>query len=207
MSRLTLCIIISIGLHGILFAVKNPIEFKAPALQAAPGKISVQLSYKALEAKEESKNIEIEPAKDLPTLPAKQPDSTPRTARKIEVKNPPSATLTKANKKEEQKNFKQSTLSEPPIRLASAIEYRSNPAPNYPDQARRRGQQGNVTFLISITKEGQAGDIKITKSSGHRLLDYEALKAVKKWRFKPATINGINVSGNVIVTIEFKLQG
>ena len=42
--------------------------------------------------------------------------------------------------------------------------------------------------------------------SGSRLLDQEAMRAVRGWKFRPATQNGRPAAGWVIVPIDFRLQ-
>jgi len=83
----------------------------------------------------------------------------------------------------------------------------SNPRPRYPPSARRKRAQGRVLLAVVVTKSGRASSVRIRKSSGFQLLDQAALKAVKRWRFRPATRNGQPVRSRVIVPITFKLKG
>src|SRR5512134_3119054 len=68
--------------------------------------------------------------------------------------------------------------------------YLSNPAPRYPDAARRSGDQGTVTLRVQITRDGVASRVAVEKSSGSPHLDTAALEAVKAWRFTPAHHGG-----------------
>lgn len=50
---------------------------------------------------------------------------------------------------------------------------------NYPSQAAQRGQQGVVRLRFAIAADGTASQIKVTQSSGHRLLDVAIVDAVR----------------------------
>lgn len=82
----------------------------------------------------------------------------------------------------------------------------SNPAPPYPELARKRGQTGMVRIRCQVNDTGYVTAASIAASSGHKLLDDAALKTVKKWRFRPAVSNGAPVSGVVVVPVEFRLR-
>jgi TonB family protein len=60
-----------------------------------------------------------------------------------------------------------------------------NKAPQYPLQARKDGRQGQVELLYRVTKEGTVTDLQVTKSSGHKDLDQEAVRAVSQFKFVP----------------------
>jgi protein TonB len=51
---------------------------------------------------------------------------------------------------------------------------------NYPAVARRREQQGTSLVRITIDRKGNVSDIELLESSGHRSLDDEVLRAVRK---------------------------
>ncbi len=76
---------------------------------------------------------------------------------------------------------------EPPRADAS---WSGNAPPPYPMLARRLGEQGEVRLDIQISPEGTVTEIKLKRSSGSSLLDQTAMDTVRKWRFKPATVDG-----------------
>ncbi len=82
--------------------------------------------------------------------------------------------------------------------------YDSNPLPIYPEVARRRGQQGTVKIEVLVLENGRVGESKTVVSSGHQILDQAAQKAVRFWRFKPATSFGKPIESRVIVPIGFE---
>lgn len=81
----------------------------------------------------------------------------------------------------------------------------SNPPPRYPYLARRRGQEGRVILRVRVSAAGHAEAVLIRQSSGYRILDKAAVKAVRKWRFAPALKGGGSVAGSVDVPVSFKL--
>ena len=50
----------------------------------------------------------------------------------------------------------------------------------YPGQAKKRNQQGQVVIQFKLDNKGQVSDLSVHKSSGSRILDRAALKAVQK---------------------------
>ncbi|MGB0664471.1 MAG: TonB family protein [Pontibacterium sp.] len=76
----------------------------------------------------------------------------------------------------------------------------------YPSRARERGQEGKLEVSVSVSALGKVTKVVLLSSSGHVLLDKAALKAVKRWRFKPAIHHGQAVAATVVVPYEFRLQ-
>ena len=50
---------------------------------------------------------------------------------------------------------------------------------NYPSEARRRKLYGQLRLLVSINSDGSLREMKVLKSSGHRMLDQAAMQIVK----------------------------
>jgi len=88
----------------------------------------------------------------------------------------------------------------------SNAAYLKNPKPAYPPIALRRGMQGLVLLNVEVSKKGTPLTVKVKKSSGSVLLDKSALKAVRQWRFAPATRGGLPVAATVDVPIRFSLN-
>jgi len=84
--------------------------------------------------------------------------------------------------------------------------YRENPPPPYPGSARRRGVEGSVLLEVLVDSNGKVEQVKIFKSSGHRVLDRAALKAVGAWVFEPGMIGDRPVGMWVRVPIRFELK-
>jgi protein TonB len=90
--------------------------------------------------------------------------------------------------------FAQSKLEPPvPVRMA---------APEYPEKLRRDGVAGIVVIKCTIDETGSVVDPTIEKSSNPDF-DQSALDAVKKWKFKPARMDGNPVAKKVSIPIKF----
>ncbi|MDR2820800.1 MAG: energy transducer TonB [Desulfovibrio sp.] len=82
----------------------------------------------------------------------------------------------------------------------------ANEKPTYPELARRRGQEGLVQLLAHVDDRGTLTELAVKKSSGYSLLDEAAMKAVRKWRFRPGISNGRPVRGILLIPVEFRLK-
>ncbi len=86
------------------------------------------------------------------------------------------------------------TASQTPFALArpgqGGVTYpqcTSCPAPQYPEEAKRaKIRSAKVVLQAVITPEGRAIDIRVIQGPEHGFIE-EAIRAVRTWRFKPAT--------------------
>lgn len=79
------------------------------------------------------------------------------------------------------------------------------PDPTYPEAARRARIQGAVILECTIGKDGTVKKTKVLRGLALGLTA-SAEAAVKKWRFKPSTLNGKPVEVLYILTVRFTLQ-
>ena len=64
--------------------------------------------------------------------------------------------------------------------------------PEYPYEARHRRMSGSGVALLDINKAtGRVTSVRMDPSTGHKLLDDAAMKAFRKWRFKPGTVSRV----------------
>ena len=62
----------------------------------------------------------------------------------------------------------------------------TQPAPHYPDAARRAGQEGTVTVRLSVGTDGRVSASEASAPSPWNALNREALRVVREqWRFPP----------------------
>jgi TonB family protein len=85
----------------------------------------------------------------------------------------------------------------------SIVEYTTPPL--YSDEARRRGIEGVVVARAHIDANGEIGTARITQGLGFGL-DQNALVALRQWRFRPGTRNGVAASMDVEIDIGFTLR-
>jgi len=85
-----------------------------------------------------------------------------------------------------------------PPRLRHKVE------PTYPSQARREHVEGKVVLVAIVGTDGKVGDIKVMSStppgSG---FEEAAHDAVRRWRYRPATVDKKPVAVSFTVVIEF----
>ena len=78
------------------------------------------------------------------------------------------------------------------------------PLPIYPKDAMDRGISGTVTLVVAVGSDGAVTSVLIAKSSGHKMLDDAAVRAVQKgWAFKGGMDKGKPAPGKVTVTFVF----
>lgn len=92
------------------------------------------------------------------------------------------------------------------VLLQATPLYQVNPPPEYPRLARRRGLEGIVILEVLVDSTGKVANIRISASSGHRLLDQAAVKGVQGWRFTPGTISGRPQGMWVEIPLRFQLR-
>jgi protein TonB len=95
-----------------------------------------------------------------------------------------------------------------PFRPGSGIEPPSllrEVKPDYSEEARRRGIEGDVVMEIVVEANGRVGHVRVLQGLGYGL-DERAIAAVRQWTFQPATRRGTAVSVLVEVAMEFKLR-
>lgn len=77
--------------------------------------------------------------------------------------------------------------------------------PLYTETARKARVAGTVIVEAIINKSGRVEDVRVVKGLPMGL-SVEAEQAVKKWRFKPGTLNGVPVATIFNLTVTFKLN-
>jgi periplasmic protein TonB len=77
--------------------------------------------------------------------------------------------------------------------------------PDYTEDARRHGVEGEVVMEVVVRHDGSVGDVRLVSGLGYGLND-RAMAAVRQWRFSPAQRRGLPVDVLVEVAVEFKLR-
>jgi protein TonB len=78
-------------------------------------------------------------------------------------------------------------------------------APVPPEGFSHNGSAGLVTVHFLVDDKGNVQEPTILKSS-HPDLEEPAIKAIKKWRFKPARRDGLPVAVQVSIPIKFQVE-
>ena len=77
--------------------------------------------------------------------------------------------------------------------------------PDYPVEMRRDGVSGVVMVSCTIDEKGDVTDVSIEKSSNVSF-NPAAMAAVKKWKFKPAKVDGAPVAKKVTIPLKFTVD-
>ena len=75
--------------------------------------------------------------------------------------------------------------------------------PKYPEAARKKNIQGDVTLDIVVGTNGAVKSVKVT--DGPKELTKAAANAVKHWRYQPTVLDGKPVEVETTVDLQFKL--
>ena len=94
----------------------------------------------------------------------------------------------------------------PPDDIYIPAEPLDRAAPNYPARALNNRREGWVRVSFIISEEGEVIEPMIEDSS-HPDFDESALRAIERWRYRPATIGGRPVEQSMVETmIRYKIQ-
>ncbi len=174
--------------HALVFATGAGLLSLAPeyGVEQAPSSMEVVISK--VETKKEP---EVTPSKVLTTLSFSE-----------------KAVAIKKIEKTEEKKKVSKAVHVPLVRGASqhnANPDLKNPAPVYPQLARENGWEGLVMLQVFVQSDGKPGQVNVEKTSGRKILDDAAVKAVKQWQFKPAGIGNVSFSSWVRIPVRFTL--
>lgn len=78
--------------------------------------------------------------------------------------------------------------------------------PRYPRRAAQKGLEGHIKAKIFVGAKGQVQSIDIIESVPVGIFDSAAKKSLRKWKFKPKTVDGVGVEYSGTVTINFNLD-
>jgi periplasmic protein TonB len=76
--------------------------------------------------------------------------------------------------------------------------------PRYPEEALRKGIEGDVILLATIDTKGKIADLRVSK--GDPILAKAAVDAVKHWRYNPYLLNGEAVEVETTILIKFHFR-
>jgi protein TonB len=77
--------------------------------------------------------------------------------------------------------------------------------PQYPEAARKARIEGTVILDAVIAATGKVEEVRVIRSAG-KLLDDAAAEALRRWTYRPATLNGRSVRVLLTVTVDFRVH-
>ncbi|MBA4138343.1 MAG: hypothetical protein C0518_13610 [Opitutus sp.] len=92
------------------------------------------------------------------------------------------------------------TPKTPDVRVAAKL-LRSSPA-TYPPAMLRAGRSGTVEVAFTVEANGSVGAVEVIRATNQAFAD-AAVRAVKEYKFQPATLNGKPIAQRVQAPIEF----
>ncbi|WP_233520486.1 energy transducer TonB [Flocculibacter collagenilyticus] len=79
--------------------------------------------------------------------------------------------------------------------------------PKYPIAAAREGIEGWVELSFTISGAGTVENVKVIEALPDRMFNREAIRALRKWKYKPKTVDGKSVAlPNQRIRLEFSLN-
>jgi protein TonB len=78
--------------------------------------------------------------------------------------------------------------------------------PEYPDQARRRNQEGTLKLMVKIDDLGRVRDVEVVEADLPGVFDEAALEAFRNARFHPAMKDGHPKRYQAYIRVVFKLR-
>ena len=140
-------------------------------------------------------------AGDLSALPAQMPnvhgaariEPTPAATLSVAATVAPEAVTT-------------TTDSTPTTSSDSQAQIIERSQPDYPVEAVRANEEGEVRLQIALDTQGNIADVRIVQSSHSRALDKAAVDAARKWKFRPAMHDGQPAAATIEVPVQFHLD-
>ena len=94
-----------------------------------------------------------------------------------------------------------------PVLTEASIDPRALAAfqPDYPGAMIRQGMEGKVTVRVTIGPDGRVIDIERLSATDDAFWLATQRHALRKWRFRPATRDGVAIGSTRILTVHFRL--
>lgn len=96
----------------------------------------------------------------------------------------------------------------PPVMVQPGIDQRYAGAfqPPYPPAEQRAGRNGRVTLRVLIGVDGRVKEVQTVTATSDEFLRVTQQRALQRWRFTPATRDGIPVEAWKTMNVTFVLQ-
>ena len=79
--------------------------------------------------------------------------------------------------------------------------------PQYPREALMDGTEGYVKFKALVGPDGSVLDVDVIEAAPGRIFVRNAVRAVRRWKFKPRVVDGVAVERWVTSSVVFELDG
>jgi protein TonB len=79
--------------------------------------------------------------------------------------------------------------------------------PAYPAAERRAERNGVVTVRVRIGADGRVSAVEPVRATSDAFLEATRRQALSRWRFRPATRDGVAVESWRVMTVRFEMEG
>ena len=93
-----------------------------------------------------------------------------------------------------------------PVRIAASLDPRSELQPAYPASEQRAGAEGTVVVVLTIGADGRVKAVRRISAASDAFWRATERHALRHWRFKPATVDGVPVESTKRLTVHFRLD-
>ncbi|MFD1789642.1 TonB family protein [Sphingomonas floccifaciens] len=93
-----------------------------------------------------------------------------------------------------------------PIVIGAEPDPRATFQPDYPPAERRLGNEGTVTVRVLVGTDGRVKAVERVRAENDAFYDATRRQALSRWRFRPATRDGVPYETWRTMTVRFVLQ-
>ena len=93
-----------------------------------------------------------------------------------------------------------------PVRTEARIDPRAELQPPYPPGEERAQNEGSVTVRILIGADGRVKEVEKVRATSEAFYRATEQHALRRWRFRPATVDGKPVESRTSMTVRFQLN-
>lgn len=96
----------------------------------------------------------------------------------------------------------------PPVLIGSTLDprYMAEFQPYYPPDERRAGREGRVVIRVLIGTDGRVHAVEPVSATTESFLQATRRRALERWRFRPATRDGVAVESWREMAVSFRLE-
>jgi len=189
-----------IGGAAMTFIAFAFMQYLISGEQRAPIKLGDDITVEIFQAPEDKQTTHI---KRIPPLPT--PKIPPKAPPRVTPSNEPITAISTAPPIviDGFGNDMKQTLTRPTGDASPIVRIN----PKYPTSAARDGIEGWVQLSFNISPTGEVIDATVVNSEPKRIFDREALRAIKRWKYRPKVIEGVaQLQTGQTVQLDFKLD-
>jgi len=189
-----------IGGAAMTFIAFAIMQYLISGEQRAPIKLGDDITVEIFQAPEDKQTTHIKriPPPPTPKVPPKAPPRvTPTNEPITAISTAPPIVIDGFG------NDMKQTLTRPTGDASPIVRIN----PKYPTSAARDGIEGWVQLSFNISPTGEVIDATVVNSEPKRIFDREALRAIKRWKYRPKVIEGVaQLQTGQTVQLDFKLD-